>query len=244
MKITKLEIPCTGYSIVADFYQGDETDILFVLPGYSSTRERQKELVTALLEKTKQAAFVIDYSGHGESPFKLRDTRPAQHALEVVIAFDWIAATYPNANISVLGTSYGGFLAAQLTKYRQFKKLVLRVPAIYEPSEFYTPWAIREDNQEEYTTKALAYRTDSQVLAHHPLLARARDFRGKTFVMVHDQDELVPKQTTTAFITAFSADSFTQPLFSHSVGDSKNKQAVGDEQMEAYQERIAVWLKN
>lgn len=233
------QIPCTGYSIAADWYDGKDTSkVLLVLPGYTSTKARQAEFTKAMVDLTGTSALVIDYTGHGESPFELRDTRPAQHFLEVINAFDWIRGQYPDAEISVTGSSYGGFLAVQLTKYREFANLVLRAPAIYKPNAFYDLWAIRLDDEEGYRVMMEKYRSDAEALASHPLLGRASKYKGRTLVVVHEHDEMVPRPTTDAFINAFHADSFIAEGFSHSVRLGE----VTQTQIDVYHARVAEWL--
>lgn len=243
MNIQQTSIDCPGYSIAADWYEGDTKDIIFVLPAYSSSKARIKDIINTLCDATGSAALAIDYTGHGESPFELRDTRPAQHFLEAITAFDWLKAKYPDARITVFGTSYGSFLATQLTKYREFDRLILRIPAIYKPNAFYDLWSLRIDNQESYNQDMLAYRSNEEELLRHPLLARASNFKGKTLVVVHDQDEVVPKATSNAFIKTFNADTFTQPDFIHNIGDAINEDRVSQEVLEAYKQKYVDWLK-
>jgi predicted alpha/beta-fold hydrolase len=229
-----ITIECSGYSVAADLYEGESSDkILLVLYGYSSKKANQTELISSIVAATGMSALVFDYSGHGESPFKLEDTRPAQHFLEVIYAFDWLKESYPNAEISVMGTSYGGFLATQLTKYRSFKNLILRAPAIYKPSDFYTTWR----NIDRGWTRNV-FRKDVEALAAHPLLARASKFAGKSLVVVHGQDESIPKETTDAFIKTFSADTYTANGFWHALSDPRNPKA----KMIEYQDAISEWL--
>lgn len=244
MNIQTIELACTGYSIIADWYEGSDSEILLVLPGYSSTRARQKYLVSVISKTTGASALVIDYSGHGDSPFELRDTRPAQHLLEAVTAFDWVKNNYPNSKISILGSSYGGFLATHLTKYREFDKLVLKVPAIYQPESFYDLWAVRLGREAAYKIATNKFRTNTEALSKHPLLAYAPNFKGKTLVIVHDEDEMVPKETTAAYINAFGADSFVEPNFAHSVVEVTNETRVTPQQLLDYQMKIANWLKS
>jgi esterase/lipase len=235
-----LEITCAGYAIAADWYDGTITDrILLILPGYTSSKAQQADFTEALVAKTGLSALVIDYSGHGVSPFELKDTRPAQHFLEVIYAFDWLKNNYPAANIDVVGYSYGSFLGTQLTKYREFEKLVLRAPAIYKPAAFYDLWSIRISDEEAYRFAIEKYRQDADALARHPLLARASNFRGDTLVVVHEHDELVPRHTTDAYIKAFGADSFIAEGFTHSVGQSP----ISRQQLTQYQQHIANWLR-
>jgi esterase/lipase len=236
----EMQIQITGYSIAADWYEGtDPNKILIVLPGYSSSKARQKVHAEAMVSATGTSALVIDFSGHGVSPFELNDTRPAQHFLELICAFDWLKEKYPKASISVSGSSYGGFLAVQLTKYREFDNLVLRAPAIYKPSAFYDLWSVRISNPEAYKSEMTAYRLDSDALAKHPILGRASTFKGNVLVVVHENDETITRQTTDTYIKAFNAESFIAEGFSHTIDA-----AVTDpKQLQAYQDRISEWLR-
>lgn len=235
----EMKIKCAGYEIAADWYEGADTDkILIILPGYTSSKARQKVHAEAMVQDTGSCALVVDFSGHGNSPFEIGDTRPAQHFLELIYVFDWLKEQYPNAVITVSGSSYGGFLAVQLTKYRKFAKLVLRAPAIYKPSAFYDKWLVRIDDQDAYNDAMATYRKDTDALSKHPLLGRASAFEGRTLVVVHGNDEVVPRQTTDAYISAFSADSYIAEGFLHKV-DSDN---IDEGQLRAYQDNISSWL--
>jgi hypothetical protein len=229
----EVKIACTGYSVSADWYQGTKKEqILLVLIGWTANRSSYQDLVSHIVDATGMSALVLEYSGHGDSPFDVMETRPAQHFLEVIYAYDWLRSKYPHAHISVMGTSYGGYLATQLTKYRTFDNLVLRVPAIYQPSDFYT---LNKDIDRQWTDHV--YREDADLLAKHPLLARASNFKGKTLVVVHEFDEQVPKETTDAFIKTFDAEVYLAKGFSHSVNPASPTQDIP-----TYQKTISKWL--
>jgi predicted esterase YcpF (UPF0227 family) len=233
--IKTINIECTGYSVVADFYNGKTEDkVLLVLIGWTSNRESYSDIITALTEQTGMSALVFDYSGHGDSPFNIANTRPAQHFLEVICVFDWLKKHYPSAEINVMGTSYGGYLASQLTKYREFNNLILRVPAIYLPSDFYT--LNSEINSDAGWATNNSYRNDPKSLAIHPLLAGASKFKGRVLVVVNEKDEQVPNPTTDAYIKAFNADVYLVKGFPHSI------QGMPRDQINAYQTKLADWL--
>ncbi len=235
-----IQIPCTGYSIVADWYASTGSDnVLLALSGFSDNRRSQKHLIAKITEKTGVSVLAIDLSGHGSSPFELKDTRPAQHFLEIINVFDWLQHEQPKAAISVLGYSYGGFLATQLTKYRSFDALVLQAPGLYKPADFYDLWSARLLDEASYRHDIIRYRKDTAALATHPLLARASGFQGKTLVVVHDDDELIPQETTDAYIKAFTADTFIASGFTHGARQSP----VSPEQLDSYYDRIADWLR-
>lgn len=235
----ELQITCTGYKISTNWYEGRDTSkILIVLPGYSSSKERQKTHAESMVQSTGMSVIAVDFSGHGTSPCELRDTRPAQHFLELIHVFDHLKEKYPEAEISVSGSSYGGFLAVQLTKYREFSNLVLRAPAIYKPSTFYDPWSIRIDNTEAYDKDLLAYRSSSEEISKHPLLNRVAAFKGNTLVVVHGEDEIVPSATTDAYIATFNADKVVAEGFGHAI----DKNNMTEAQLTEYQDKIADWL--
>ena len=235
------EIACTNYSIKADWYEGESTDnIILILMGFTSSRPRQTVFTEYMVNALASSALVIDYTGHGESPFDLKDTRPAQHVLEVIYAFEWIKTNYPNANITVVGNSYGSFLATHLTQYRSFENLILRAPAIYRPEALHDLWSVRFNDEERYRQSITKYRTNPDELRANPLLATTNSpFQGRTLVVVHEDDEVIPRQTSDAYVEAFGADSFIAEGFRHAVSQS----GISEEELNSYHEQIARWLK-
>lgn len=239
-EVIETRIECLGYSIIADWYEGRTTDeIILFLMGSTSTRKRQQEIVSAIVEKTGRSTLVIDYSGHGESPFELEDIRPVQHLMEAITSYDWIRCAHPSAKISIVSASYGAFLAAHLINYRSVEQLVLRVPAIYAPEALYDLWGGRLEDKEKYGVAIEAYRTNIHALKIHPILIKAKSFKGRSMVVVHGDDELIPVETTDAYTEAFDADTYVAQGFKHAVSHSNPTEA----QMMAYQDAIANWLQ-
>ncbi len=230
--IKTFNIECVGYSISADIIKAESDIALLNLIGFSSSKSKYKDFVTTLAEQGNITTVTIDYSGHGESPFNIKDITPAQNFLEVITAFDWVKEHYQDNDVYVMGGSYGGFLATQLTKYREFEKLILRVPAIYEPESFYTKWS---EYDRELSHK---YRHENKELDSHPLLKRARKFKGKTLVVTHELDDVCPLNSTKPFIEAFNADCWDAKGFKHGFGESD----ISEEEKQNYYLKIAEWL--
>lgn len=230
-----IKIECDGYSVGADFYQGKNTDkILLTLIGWTSSKKTYGELLDAIVKNTGMSVLVFDYSGHGDSAVDVMQTTSAQHLAETKSVFDWLKSNYPKSQIAVMGSSYGGHLAAQLTKSREFNQLILRAPAIYKPSELNTLNGVI--NSDEGWAAKDAYRKDAKQIAKHPLITGASNFKGKTLVVVHENDEVVNKTVTDAYIKAFGADVYVAKSFPHSMRDVPKK-AKAD-----YQKAISTWL--
>lgn len=232
MNTEKITIPCIGYEIAADWYEGND-NVLLILPGFTSSKKNYEELVSAIVEKTGTSALVIDYSGHGESPFDIQDITISENFSEVVRAYDWIKEKYPERAVDVMGTSYGGFFAAKLPSVREIRKMILRVPANYDPKDLYTPW--RKLDREQIRNE---YRVDPKNFTDHPVLAEAAHFKGDAYVLTHEFDESCPKASTDPFISAFNAKTWEAKGFVHGFGKSN----ATAEQIEEYQNKIAGWL--
>jgi len=232
MDLEKITIPYIGYEIAADWYKGND-NVLLVLPGFTSSKKSYEPLVSAIVEKTGTSALVIDYSGHGESPFDIQDITISENFSEVVRAYDWLKEKYPDRTIDVMGTSYGGFFAAKLPNVREIRKMILRVPANYDPKDLYTPW--QKLDREQIRNE---YRVDPKNFTDHPVLAEAAHFKGNAYVLTHEFDESCPKASTDPFISAFNAETWEAKGFVHGFGASN----ASTEQIEEYQTKLANWL--
>ncbi len=231
--IHEIEIPCVGYSVKADWYDASHEEVVLILIGFTSAKSNYVNFANTIVGETGRSVLVLDYSGHGVSPFNIEDLTPAQNFLEVISVFDWLKGQYPEAKISVIGTSYGSFLATHLTEYRLVDSLVLRVPALYEPDNFYTKW--RDSDME----KRHDYRLNEPNLNQHPLFRRASDFNGKALVVTHELDELCPPNSTKPFIEAFNAESWEEKGLKHGFGES----GLSSAEEAAYFKRITDWMK-
>jgi pimeloyl-ACP methyl ester carboxylesterase len=234
MTTKQISIPITQYAIEADWHQGKtERDIIIVFVGFGSNKKRNNDFIAKVAVNTGFSALVVDFSGHGESPFDVNDTVPAQHVLEATKAYDWVAAHYPGSRIHVIGTSYGGFIAAYLSKFRMIQKLILRTPAIYEPKDFYTEH--RHINKIFVRT---TYRKDTEQLAKHPLFLQTPLTTTSTLLIVHGEDKSVPTETTDTYATFFESETYVAEGFAHPFSDPANP----SEGIAKYYEAITGWL--
>lgn len=235
MQPITVDIDCVGYAVKADIYHGSENGaVLLVLIGRTSkrTKQRYRNFLSQLATELGITAVIFDYSGHGDSPFNIEDIRPAQHFLEVVTVFDWIREKFPDRMQFVEGSSYGGYLATLLTQYRKFDGLVLRAPAIYKPSVFYT--ARGHENNEA----TRAFRHNAEDLAKHPYLLQASKYTGKALLVIHENDDQIPKETTDAYAKALKPTVTLAESLTHSLDDAT------EQQINEYNQQIFDWLAN
>jgi uncharacterized protein len=231
--IKQISIPCIGYEIQSDWHEGaTNKKIILTFVGFGSSKKSNFDFMAKLVDMTSMSALVVDFSGHGESPFDVAETMPAQHLLEAIKAYDWIDSNYPDSTIYVMGTSYGGFMAAYLSRFRSIKKLILRTPAIYEPGSFYT--------EHRLIDKILVrgYRKDTRALKNHPLFLQSPIRDTSTLLIVHGEDRSVPKETTDVYASAFDAQVYVADGFVHAFRDPANP----PESVSAYYGALVSWL--
>lgn len=229
----QISIPCLGYNIEADWHEGStDQKIILTFVGFGSSKKSNFDFMTKLVDMTGMSALVVDFSGHGESPFDVDETVPSQHLLEATKAYDWIKANYPESTIHVMGTSYGGFIAAYLTRFRSVEKLILRTPAIYEPSSFYT--------EHRFIDKILVreYRKNTEVLKEHPIFLQPPVSNISTLLIVHGEDKSVPQETTDVYASTFDAQVYVAEGFAHAFRDPSNPQ----EGVSLYYDALTTWL--
>src|SRR5690554_5017123 len=85
--------------------------------------------------------LTFDMRGH-EKTLQYRQSVTREHNLQdILVAYDRLAQ-YPSTDperIAVIGTSYGGYLAAILTTLRPVRWLAMRVPALYWDDQWEVP---------------------------------------------------------------------------------------------------------
>lgn len=230
----EVKIPNVGYELFADWYETESDQVLLVLPGYTSTKEKYQNLAQSVVERTGHSALVLDYAGHGKSPFDIKDLSRADNFSDVIAAFDWLTKNTGGKKISVMGTSYGGFHAAYLTKFRQFQNVIFRVPAPYPEETLYTKIGDLAD------VHADAYRNDPKNFKDNWLFTHADSVKGRALVVTHEFDTVCPPVSTTPFAEAFKADTWVAAGFKHGFHESD----VTEQQVQDYYRKLSEWLKN
>ncbi|AJE14469.1 alpha/beta hydrolase family protein [Stutzerimonas balearica] len=141
----------------------------------------------------------FDLRGHGQTFAQQQTVTREQNLNDVLAAYDMLAA-HPHidpAAIAVVGTSYGGYLAALLTGLRPVKWLALRVPALYRDED----WAVPKRQLDRAVLNEL--RTSRVLPTENRALAACARFEGDVLLVESEKDHLVPHQTIMNYRAAF-----------------------------------------
>lgn len=165
------------------------------LQGWRSTIEKHHETLTRLAAQTGIPFAMVDYAGHGTHPVPLEQTTRKQQFDEAVAAFDYLkGAGYER--IIVAGTSFGGYLAALLSKERSPYALILRAAAIYKDEEFSLSYDKRQGVANDTYEKFKHTVSPSSDLT---ALKAVAGFTGSTYVIEHEVDSVIPRNILRAY---------------------------------------------
>lgn len=144
-------------------------------------------------EEISKQGFVclsIDLRGHGDSEGKLEDFSRQDHIEDIKKAYEFLIKDkdVDKEKITIIGASYGGYLAAVVTNYLKFNRLVLRVPALYFDDEFSTPTdkLIKDD--------AKAFKTWNLTPKNSLALKGLKNFKGKILIIEAENDTIIPHE--------------------------------------------------
>lgn len=144
------------------------------------------------------ASLTIDLRGHAAKADE-RDTVTREDNLhDVLAAYATLVRQRPvnRESIAVVGSSYGGYLAAIVTTLRPVRWLALRVPALYKDEGWHVPKHAL--NREELA----AYRRRHVTPQENRALAACAAFKGDVLIVESENDDTVPHETIESYLEA------------------------------------------
>ena len=142
--------------------------------------------------------LTFDLRGHADDEPRRDAVTREDNLNDVLTAYDLLASQRqvdPTA-IAVVGSSYGGYLAAILTSMRPVRWLALRAPALYRDED----WLVAKAHLDR--SDLAVYRRQRVPAGENRALAACASFDGDVLVVEAEHDEIVPHPTISSYITA------------------------------------------
>jgi len=143
--------------------------------------------------------LTFDLRGHAKTKSQFETVSREDNLRDVVAAFDALAH-HPGVDstaMAVVGSSYGGYLAAILTSLRRVKWLALRAPALYKDSDWELPkWQLKKLHELEAYRQLRVRPEDSRALA------ACLNFDGDVLIVESEHDFIVPHPVIENYRTA------------------------------------------
>jgi uncharacterized protein len=144
--------------------------------------------------------LAFDLSGHAKTRPKHESVSRDANLRDVLAAYDVLAA-HPSVDasaIAVVGSSYGGYLAAILSSMRPVKWLALRAPALYVDTGWETPKVELHKAQDLKT-----YRNSFVPAEENRALRACAAFKGDALIVESQLDHTIPPTVITSYREAF-----------------------------------------
>ncbi len=172
--------------------------VMFV-HGWGSSEETYRA-VASRLAQLGALCLTLTLRGHGATSHQQERVSRADSFQDVLTAFDRLLAEegVDAQRVGVVGSSYGGYLAALLTAERSVRWLGLRAPALYKDAGFLQPkqQANKDPDLHAFRRRPVLH-TDN-----HALQCSAR-FQGEVLVVESEHDTTIPHQVIANYLTAF-----------------------------------------
>jgi len=178
--------PLNGLIIKNDTFSG-KRPVILVFHGWNSEMARYTNRIKTLVE-IGYTAVMFDMRGHGSSPGNLSQLSVQDHLHDCMAAYEYMISL-PELdinNISIFGSSYGGYLGLLLSEKREIHHLSLIVPAQY-PDSIFTEY------KSQMSDKTMQYRKSSHMPENNMALHAMSVFTGDVLMIEADRDEWLPK---------------------------------------------------
>lgn len=178
--------------------------------------------------------LTFDLRGHEKTQLQKQAVTREHNLQDMLVAYDHLAqhpATDPE-RIAVIGTSYGGYLAAILTTLRPVRWLAMRVPALYWDDEWDLP------KQQLNRERLMRYRQTRLGPQDNHALAACAEFTGDVLIVESEHDEHIPHTTIMNYRSSFhQAHSMT-----HRIIDNADHSLSTERCQQAYTSILISWI--
>jgi pimeloyl-ACP methyl ester carboxylesterase len=143
--------------------------------------------------------LTINLRGHGRTEAQRKTITREDSLRDVMAAYDVLAhhSAVDDSAIAVVGSSYGGYLAAILSSLRPVRWLALRVPALYRDED----WALPKLQLKNHDLAT--YRRSPVSPEENRALGAGAAFEGDVLIVESEHDDIVPHAVIENYIAAF-----------------------------------------
>lgn len=145
--------------------------------------------------------LTFDLRGHEGDAQMLERVSRQQNLDDLLAAYDWFVQQ-PNVDedaITVVGISYGAYLAAILSALRPVRWLALRTPALYKDEGWELP-----KRQLHQDPDLIPFRHRQVAWKDNRALRACAEFTGDALIVEAELDQIIPHQVIENYVAAFT----------------------------------------
>lgn len=180
--------------------------------------------------------MTFDLTGHAGTAAQYETVSRMRNLADVLAAYDMLVR-HPEVDrnaIAVVGSSYGGYLAAVLCELRPVRWLAFRAPALYMDSGWESPKRQLHRDQD-----LVAYRRKVVAAESNRALRACTNFKGDVLVVESQHDNIVPHTAVLSYVDAcIQASSIT-----YRVLKGADHGLSSEDSQRAYTKLLLRWLR-
>ena len=179
--------------------------------------------------------LTFDLRGHELMEAQRETVTREQNLRDLEAAYDLLRSMYgvDPQSIAVVGSSYGGYLAAILTQRRAVRWLALRAPALYKDANWDKP-----KRSLHIDPDFAAYRLSSIRAPENRALAACAQYKGDALIVESEKDEIIPNTVIRNYVSALSG---ARSLTARVIAEAGHSLA-GKDFESAYTKLLLTWL--
>ncbi|MBB1593226.1 S9 family peptidase [Achromobacter sp. UMC46] len=143
--------------------------------------------------------LTFDLRGHAATRQQQLQVTREDNLRDAMAAYDRLAShpSLDSGSVAVVGSSYGGYLAALLSGLRRVRWLALHAPALYLDDE----WLLPKNQLNRDTLRA--YRNSHVPPESNRALKACAEFAGDVLIVEAEHDTYIPHSTIMSYRSAF-----------------------------------------
>lgn len=215
----------------------EKNPAIYFLHGWSSSESSTKGRAEGLA-KAGFIAMTFNMRGCGRSEGDIRKYVRKDFLNDALAAYDFLSEQ-PNVdknNISLIGASFGGYLATLVTRERNVKHLVLRAPGNYAGDLSINHSVFSGDN----SPAAVAHKFKEIVGKRTYSLEALHHFAGQVLIVECEKDDIIPHGIIEDYIDAIQ----DKNKLTHVVIKNADHRLKDEALKEQYTKILVDWFKN
>lgn len=216
----------------------EKNPAIIFIHGWASSEQPYLTRAKALIE-LGFICLAFSMRGHGDSDGDIKKQTRRDFLNDTIAAYDFFTKQHgvDTDKISIVGASFGAYLAALVSQERSVSNLAFRVPANYSDEHFdEAQFNFSGDNSVSLLHPKFKVLQAKQTYA----LKALHNFSGKVLIIESEKDELIPHQIIENYVHAVK----DKNKLTHVVMKNASHNLTNEKMLQEFIDILTEWFKD